>query len=154
MSLVISFVWEACCMTEVLRPPGISPFIFFIDFFTLHCIIFLKLLKLLICYSDLNPIMLRIHSCSVSLSDGLLVHLQTFLVTLHIPIRTLKGLERKMHIRRDADYYYLSQWNCFWASILSFCIFKYIFSNCSEYFPKIFWLCCGVLTLINIGTVN
>ena len=36
-----------------------------------------------------------------------------------------------------------------------FCIvFKYILSNCFEYFPKLFWLCHGVLTLINKGTIN
>lgn len=120
--------------------------------FYMHCIIFLKLWNLLICYSVLNPIFTHV---LYSLADGLLVHLQTFLITLHIPIRTLKGLERKMHIGRDADYYYLSQRNWFWANILLFCIvFKYIIYNCSECFPKTFWFCCGVLTLINMGTIN
>lgn len=117
--------------------------------FYMHCIIFLKLLNLLNCYSVLNPTFTHV---LYSLTDGSSTDIPDNFAYSN---RILKKPGRKMHIRRDANNYYLSQWNCFWASILLFCIvFKYIFSNCSEYFPKTFWFCYGVLSLINIGTLN
>lgn len=104
VSPVPSCVWRTCCVIQVLRPPRISPFFSFAGFFSyVHCRVFLKFLNFLICYLVLNC--LFAHTLS-SLCDGLCVCLQAYPVIFFIPICILKGMGRKMQVRRAADHCY------------------------------------------------